>query len=823
MALGFLALLAINIGASLVIAGLQSVLRKGAKGDATTIKPPRVEPGAPLPIVFGTVRVAPNVIYYNTDSFAFLSSGRPSLRFSLAGAVCHGVIDELIDITFDDGTRQVQGAETTFPRTRGISTHTRFELVDETGASGGWRALTLNGFEGFVDFYWGLDVQPASSFLQGKLGATNVPTYKGVSYLVFESVWYRLAPQVPTFWVTVRRSPGTLPGMDPDHANIDGDANPAAVIWDILTDVRWGLAVPESAIDDASLAAASAVLYAEGLGVSGLIEHHEEAESVIEDICRHVGGVVQTDPATGLIRFDLIRDDDAADAHELDVSNATFVECTRPSQAELRNVVKITHRAEGASSNTSAERVMDITGVQRMGGQRVEPLDLMLFRSVDSVYWAGSRALRALALPLARLRVRVDRRAAGWRIGTKFLATWADAGLSDTAFRVTAIDWGTLEEGTIEVEAVEEASGGMLAAPEPPECEEVWFSQDPEDNPLYDSGWMSDASLWTIVHRGGMRNGVAFQGPSDGTTTTDDPDVPSLPAIRLGGFHLLVPTTTASSNFAAVVVSGLPPNRFVRIHGWVRTWRGTGYGYIAATAGIGGFSPNEELLDFEPLTNLPEYKATNDTLIEEGELRGHGYSDPDPFILNGWTDSQGDLAVGVHLGARGRGLNHAATWGFYRVVSPQESAECVFDYDLPTDYAAPTIDSVVPQVSGTTLTLTAELSDPTDAIAAGAATIHFQTWNGSAYVDVGTYTQTTATGTAASPSADTYTATITLDEDGTPTEWRVLITYYDATDTEQDGGSVEGSSQASVSYAAVILTNGDYVTDTSNNIFHASV
>jgi hypothetical protein len=821
MALGFFALLALNVFSSLAIAGLSSVVRRGRKGDATTIKPPRVEPGAPLPIVFGTVRVAPNVIWYKVDSFRYTSSGKPEVKFGLAGAISHGVIDELISVTLDDGTIKPVTADADLPKTRGVSTHHRFPLGVSYRPPGAWITFST-AMTGFADLYWGLDVQPACSYLQTKIGATNTPTFKGTAYLVLEGITYTGGAQIPPVWVTVRRSPALLPGMDLEHADIDGDANPAAVLWDILTDTRWGLGVPEDAIDDASFAAAAEVLFDEGRGVSFLLEHHEEAEQVIEDVCRHIDGVVQTDPATGLIRFDLIRDTDAVDAHVLTTSTATFLECTRPSQAELRNTIKATYRDENAASNTQAERIMDITGVQRMDGQRVEPIDLMMFRAQESVYWAASRALRAMALPLARLRVRVDRRAAGWRIGTKFLATWADAGLSDTAFRVTAIDWGTLEEGTIEVEAVEEASGGMLAAPEPPECEEVWFSQDPDESPLYDSTWMSDASLWTEVYRSPTGvSGVSYQGPSDGTTTTDDLDVPSLPAIRLGGFHLFTASTQASSNIAATIVTGLPPNRFVRLYGWARSWTSSGGGSLAAGIGIGGFGPAGT--ESDPITNLPPHKQTEDELVDDPGPMLKGYSDPIPFAISGWTDFEGKLSVWAHLARTGRAINHAAEFGFYRIVSPQESAECVFDYDLPTDYAAPTIDSVVPQVSGTTLTLTAELSDPTGAIAAGAATIHFQTWNGSAYVDVGTYTQTTATGTAASPSADTYTATVTLEEDGTPTEWRVLVTYYDDTDTEQDGGSVEGSSQASVSYAAVILTNGDYVTDTSNNIFHASV
>jgi hypothetical protein len=801
MALGFLALLALNVFSSLAIAGLSAVARRGRKGDATTIKPPRVEPGAPLPIVFGTVRVAPNVVWYTVDSFRYRSNGKPEVKFGLAGAICHGVIDELVSVTLDDGTVQPVVSDADIPKTRGISTHTRFPIGFSARVPGSWLTVST-ALTGYVDFFWGLDAQPVSTYLQGKVGSTRCPTYKGTSYVVFEGMTYTAAPQIPPLWVTVRRSPGTLPGMDVEHDNIDGDANPAAVIWDILTDTRWGLAVPESAIDDASLAAASAVLFEEGLGVSGLIEHHEEAESVIEDICRHVGGVVQTDPATGLIRFDLIRDDDAADAHELTVNNATFVECTRPSQAELRNVVKITHRAEDAASNTSAERVMDITGVQRMGGQRVEPLDLMLFRSVASVQWAGHRALRALALPLARLRVRVDRRAAGWRIGTKFLATWDDAGLAVTAFRVVAIDWGTLEEGTIEVEAVEEAAGGVGTGdvPSPPE----------EDCPVVvaEAGAFEwETEEWETEYIQQYPPSGPGVGMNFGISTIGGEGV------QLGGFHFFVtddptpysmPTTIARAKRRLV---GFTPNTGYWLRIGQTPWHALGSFIEAGMLVITG--PEDG----------PPLRRNQQTIPSPGGIIGSP-----TYAWEQWAyaDDEGGITITVQTFMQGNNTNGTVTF----------SVEAVLDYSsgcdptkLIPEYGAPSLDVTDEQTDSDEATITATLTDPDGAWAGGWAELRFSTFEGGAWVEQAVANAADGiTGADASAITETdddprtHSWVLALPSTGLAVRWRVeLWGYLSIDDTELTLlDSAEGQAQAAAGGVEDVASKIVLVRDTNH-------
>jgi hypothetical protein len=767
MALGFLALLALNVFSSLAIAGLSAVARRGRKGDATTIKPPRVEPGAPLPIVFGTVRVAPNVVWYTVDSFRYRSNGKPEVKFGLAGAICHGVIDELVSVTLDDGTAQPVVSDADIPKTRGISTHTRFPIGFSARVPGSWLTVST-ALTGYVDFFWGLDAQPVSTYLQGKVGSTRCPTYKGTSYVVFEGMTYTAAPQIPPLWVTVRRSPGTLPGMDVEHDNIDGDANPAAVIWDILTDTRWGLAVPESAIDTDSLAAASAVLFEEGLGISGLIEHHEEAETVIEDICRHVGGVVQTDPATGLIRFDLIRDDDAADAHGLTVSNATFVECTRPSQAELRNVVKITHRAEDAASNTSAERVMDITGVQRMGGQRVEPLDLMLFRSVASVQWAGHRALRALALPLARLRVRVDRRAAGWRIGTKFLATWDDAGLDATAFRVTAIDWGTLEEGAIEVEAVEEAVGGIgspVDVPEPPEEDCPVVVAESADIEWETEEWIVDTIQKNPSTDSGMQWGVSTLGGA---------------GVISGGYHFFVTDPpTGSGTYPGThavfhrVMTGFVPNKGY----WIRITQ-TDWSNSA-------FEPSGMIVVTGDDFTTP--RRNQQTIPNPGGILGS-----DALTWEQWcyADDDGNISVHIETLLAGNNVNGTVTFAIDAVLD--YSSGCDPDRVLP-EYRPPSLDVEDEQTDSDEHTITAVVTDADGAWGGGWAELRFLTYEGGAWVEQAVATAADGiTGTDASAITETDDDPLThewllaLPHTGLAVRWRVeLWSYLSIDDTEQ--------------------------------------
>jgi len=164
---------------------------------------------------------------------------------------------------------------------------------------------TEGGLSGRLDTYFGKLTQVASDYLTTKFGS-QAPAWPGLCYAVARGMYVGNTnfPKPPS-WV-VARFPNGL-GLTDGAEEIAGDANPAAMVYDLLTDIRWGLGIAAGQIDVASFVAAGVTLKSEAFGLSMILESPEHAKEMIAEILRHVDGLVFTDPTTGLIAMKLVR------------------------------------------------------------------------------------------------------------------------------------------------------------------------------------------------------------------------------------------------------------------------------------------------------------------------------------------------------------------------------------------------------------------------------------------------------------------------------------------------------------------------------------
>jgi hypothetical protein len=126
------------------------------------------------------------------------------------------------------------------------------------------------GIVGTVDVYHGTQTQLADDYLMAVLGV-QLPAYRGVAYAVFRHLYIGTSPYPKPPAFVVRRCPNGL-ALGGGEENIAGDANPACMLYDLMTDTRWGLGIPSASIDTASFTDAAATLYDEGLGLSMLLD-----------------------------------------------------------------------------------------------------------------------------------------------------------------------------------------------------------------------------------------------------------------------------------------------------------------------------------------------------------------------------------------------------------------------------------------------------------------------------------------------------------------------------------------------------------------------
>lgn len=419
---------------------------------------PTAEEGRCIPVPFGTCKVAGgNVVWYGDLRVEAIQQW---VKTSLFGgqhvtvghkyylgvhlALCCGPVDDVVAVLFDNKDPGFSRAEHGTYATLG---------VNNTGLFGGESAE--GGVYGLMNFYYGGDSQVADPYLTNLLGA--LPGYRGVCQLVVRQMYLGTSPYIKPIAVVVRRCPNGL-GLTSGAENIGGDANPAAMLYDILTNATWGLGLSSGALDVESFRAAGVTLKAEGLGLSMLVDNATTGWDLCEDILRHVDGVLYSDPFTGLLTLQLARADYVVgDLPTFDESNVSSVSLSRGDWTETRNYVRVryTDRAKGYTERIAYD--CDLANVQiRSGVTAMVDVDYRGIATAANAQKLAARDLKTFSYPLGRYRLEMDRSAWAIHPGSVFRLTWPALGLTNVVLRATRVGTGDLDTPRIRVEAVED-------------------------------------------------------------------------------------------------------------------------------------------------------------------------------------------------------------------------------------------------------------------------------------------------------------------------------------------------------------------------------
>jgi hypothetical protein len=314
------------------------------------------------------------------------------------------------------------------------------------------------GIEGLFDFYPGGDTQPANDYLEGQV-AGNIPGYRGVCHLVARRPYFGTSPYIKEISMVLRRCPNSL-GLTGGHENIGGDANPAAMIYEILTAPtgRNGLGVSPGLIDIDNFRSIGDDLFDEDFGLSMIQDRAVSAKDLIQEILRHIDGIIFVEPSTGLLTLKLVRFDYLVGSLPiLDKSNCTVTDFSRPAAADLKNTVRVTYIDRAAGFQERVAQAQDLAGIAAGGGE-VSTIDLN-YRGVSNAAIAqkgAAKGLMGLGYPVPHVHIESNRIAWNFRPGTVFKLNWAPLGISSLVCRVTRIGQGNLLSGTINIEAVED-------------------------------------------------------------------------------------------------------------------------------------------------------------------------------------------------------------------------------------------------------------------------------------------------------------------------------------------------------------------------------
>lgn len=475
-----------------------------------------VKEGGVIPVVYGTCRLAGNIIYYGdlqsvthyeeqTVSGGKGGGGGSETRQVAAGydywidvweGICMGPVQILasyvaddpgktIDATvyFNDGTNGVVPSVGPTPTT--YSTKPTF-----TEVSGGWETYLTTGPDG---------IQPgsvsalASSGAMYDNGAGVMVSAGGVSVgtidyatgrLFLAVIFVTLIATVGVSWTLASSTslniihPTPLPGLahigyaswfmgtnatnipsvsfavkrtlptTVNYANMTNGANPAAVIWDILTNETYGLGMDAAELNLATFNAAALVWYNKGYGINFVLDGQHEAQAIIEQVLGWVGGSFFMNNDGEFCIYAHSEND--ASVVTLDEDDFIEFSLDRPSWDSTYNDVRLDFFDASSDYVRKAISLFDSSNFRMQGAINQVKVDLSCFSDLDAVSRRGWEFLKNLSYPRLTFKFKLNQtKTYPLFAGCVVTIDHEDYGISGMKVRI--IDMGIGEDSELEV------------------------------------------------------------------------------------------------------------------------------------------------------------------------------------------------------------------------------------------------------------------------------------------------------------------------------------------------------------------------------------
>lgn len=328
-----------------------------------------------------------------------------------------------------------------------------FGGVDEGGGFIGDFAVYLGGEEQTPHPWMAKEMRRES--VQKELRGLT-PGYAPYVSAVVPTAYIGKRATIPETWIELQNCPNAL-GL----GQIGEDANPAEILYALITNTDWGVAEHPDVVDRESLVKMGETLKKEGIGLSVQLTSKSKAQALIDKICEHINAVRFSHPATGKLTFRLIRDDyKIEECLRLNPSNCSKADISRLDWSETISEVSVSFidRANQYEAGTIPAR--DPANIEiHHGVQTVKTYDYNFFTTPGNAKWAAERELHSQGYPLATVSIEGNRELSGVRIGDVVVLDWPPYGIRHMLLRVTSVDLGSFLEGRVQLETIEDVFG----------------------------------------------------------------------------------------------------------------------------------------------------------------------------------------------------------------------------------------------------------------------------------------------------------------------------------------------------------------------------
>lgn len=316
------------------------------------------------------------------------------------------------------------------------------------------------GVSGTVSFYNGDLAQAANEYLQRVVGIDIVSRLRSLCYAVLEGFYIgnsETPAKVSFVCSRFPKSPAGNAGLE----IVGDDANPAYVIYEFLTDQRFGASISKSLIDVATFESVAQGLFDDGYGVSGVVDSSKAASEIVDDLLKIINGNLVTDAATGTLKLKIVRDDyDIATLPVVDASNIkNLSNFNRGSLDTAVNEVKIKYLsiADGFTERTATAQNLGLR--IHKGDSDGVSYDTPSVSTAALAAKIAQREMRPLSVPLATCVVECNRSMFDAEMCDVVLLSWPPLAVENMVMRVMGVDLGTLEDSTIKLSLTQDIFG----------------------------------------------------------------------------------------------------------------------------------------------------------------------------------------------------------------------------------------------------------------------------------------------------------------------------------------------------------------------------
>jgi hypothetical protein len=285
--------------------------------------------------------------------------------------------------------------------------------------------------------------------------STAIPGYRGYA-IVHTS--YQGGSDVPAVAFEI----STYPAGFSTTSVIGQDVNPVNVIQDLLCGTLGKLGLDASVIDADSFNEAAETLKDEENGYSRCIDEIREASDIINEILEQIDGVLYedwSDGETASVKIKLIRPDYSVNL----IPHITPANCSRvenfaaSGHTDVINKIRVVYADRANNYVEASATAQNLANVVSQGNRVNEAvLHYPGVHEAENARNIAARELAARSRPITRCRVTVDRTFLRVNPGDAVKLTWPEYHLSNRVYRVAAVDRGTLQDGSIRLDLIED-------------------------------------------------------------------------------------------------------------------------------------------------------------------------------------------------------------------------------------------------------------------------------------------------------------------------------------------------------------------------------